>query len=153
MGARFCVPNPNRKVLVSPRVLLHPPTTNYLCAARRETHRPDGVVVPAPLQLYLSSRGIPDPNSLTRGMFFVNLVFCKSLSPIVRLQPPTTNYLCAARRETHRPDWVVVPYESVLAGAGGHVPHPDRAVIAAGHKKLAVGRKCNGTDFIADNFM
>ncbi len=47
LGARFCVPNPNRKVPVCPIVSPPPPTTNYLCAARRETHRPDGVVVPA----------------------------------------------------------------------------------------------------------
>ena len=47
LGARFCVPTPNRKVAVSPIVFSQPPTTNDFCATRRETHRPDGVVVPA----------------------------------------------------------------------------------------------------------
>ncbi len=47
LGARFCVPNPNQKFPVSPTFFPQPPTTTYFCAARRETHRPDGVVVPA----------------------------------------------------------------------------------------------------------
>jgi hypothetical protein len=53
LGDRFCVPNPNRKVPVP--VFPFPPTTNYLCAARRETHRQDGVVVPTQRRPALSS--------------------------------------------------------------------------------------------------
>jgi hypothetical protein len=59
LGARFCVPNPNRKVPPLP-----PPTANYLCATRREADRPDGVLVPAQRRLTLARLRVPHRDSL-----------------------------------------------------------------------------------------
>ena len=37
-------------------------------------------------------------------------------------------------------------FKRVLARAGGHVPEPDRVIIAAARQKAAVSRKGHGID-------
>jgi hypothetical protein len=87
LGARFCVPNPNRKVLVPPPyigrlVFPRPPTTTNLCAARREKYREDGVDVPA-RRVALAGLDVPDLDSVV---------------------PTSTGQGCAVRAPDHRHD-------------------------------------------------
>ena len=106
LGARFCIPDPNRKVLVSPIVLPHPPTTNYLCAARRETHRKDGVVVAAQRSLYCYGCSVQNMNFSVETPS-CNHVACGRIRNTLHTRVDAQRRLASARRRLPNSDALV----------------------------------------------
>ncbi len=99
--ARFCVPNSNRKVPVSPVVFWKPPTTNYLCATRREAHRKDGVVVPAQRRLARASRRFPNFHAFvvaTTGNVFTIWTETNAVDRSVKRSIVSTHHTFETRR-------------------------------------------------------